>query len=337
MTLEDPRYHQLMNWLVADVGCRIDSIEPASSDASFRRYFRIKIGSKTQIVMDAPPPQENVKPFMAILSLLKSAGLNTPELLAADPEHGFLLLSDLGTTPYLSALRSDTVGSLYRDALESLIQIQSSQPLTEAPLPRYDEPLLVREVNLFKEWYLEGLLGIRMNTDEGHLFEKTRSLLIASAQEQPHVFVHRDFHSRNLMVTANANPGILDFQDAVIGPITYDLVSLVRDCYIEWPEEMVTGFRESHRQRLLDVGLINPTDAVKFERWFDLMGLQRHLKAIGIFSRLKLRDAKPSYLADIPRTYRYVLSVCEKYSELQPFANFLKSKASPKGLEGMTS
>lgn len=333
MTSEDTRYLQLMHWLEADVGCRIETIEPASTDASFRRYFRIRNGSMTQILMDAPPPQENVKPFMAVLSLLKAAGVNTPELLAADPEQGFLLLSDLGNRPYLSQLSADTVDSLYEDALKSLMVIQSSAPLRKAPLPAYDADMLIREVNLFTEWYLERLLGIRIDPDTSLLLENSRSLLVASALEQPQVFVHRDFHSRNLMVTSAQNPGILDFQDAVIGPMTYDLVSLLRDCYIEWPDATIDAFRNRHCQRLFERGLLDAQGADTFERWFDLMGLQRHLKAIGIFARLKLRDGKGGYLADIPRTFGYVLKVCAKYPALQPLGEFLKAKADPQTLK----
>lgn len=319
------RLTQLKAWLREQTGQNFD-LAPASSDASFRRYFRIELEEGSRIIMDAPPAQEDCRPFIHVAELLRGAGLNAPEVIAQDLEAGFLLLGDLGNTTYLEVLNPESAERLYADALNALIGIQAGVDTTTAELPAYDETLLQTELNLFKDWYLEKHCGVTLKAEQQTVWQQTCETLIASALEQPTVCVHRDYHSRNLMkVNDGHNPGILDFQDAVIGPVTYDLVSLLKDCYISWPraqvEEWVAGFYEQTTHS----GIVN-ADKVsegQFLKWFDLMGVQRHLKAIGIFARLLHRDNKEGYIQDIPRTLAYVLDVCERSPELNDFHQLL--------------
>lgn len=330
--MQDPdfRYRQLLDWLRHDLGCQPLDIAPASADASFRRYFRIRLEDGTRIVMDAPPPQENVRPFVAIAGLLREAGVQTPAVHAVDAERGFVLLGDFGDRDYLRALDDESAEALYGDALETLLALQRNVAVATAGLPAYDEALLRRELGLFREWLLERWLALALTPAEEALLADTLDLLVQSALEQPRVCVHRDYHSRNLMVTGTGNPGVLDFQDAVIGPLTYDLVSLLRDCYVVWPPARVQAWVDGYRDRLLAAGLLGAGEAGRFGRWFDLMGMQRHLKAAGIFVRLKLRDGKPGYLADIPRTLGYVAEVARAYPELTAFAGFLDQRVWPR-------
>jgi aminoglycoside/choline kinase family phosphotransferase len=322
----DARLQALSTWLRADLQRPVDAIRPASSDASFRRYFRAWIDGDTFILMDAPPPQEDVRPFIHISRLLRQVGIQAPQIHAQDVERGFLLLDDFGNTCYLDKLDADSADALYGDAMASLERLQGEVNVANCGLPPYDESLLRTEMNLFGDWFIRRLLGFEPVGAEAAVLEKTWTLLVRSALEQPRVCVHRDYHSRNLMVTERDNPGILDFQDAVIGPITYDLVSLLRDCYIAWPHSRVDAWVGDYHLRLVDQGLAEHGDADRFMRWFDLMGVQRHLKAIGIFSRLKLRDGKSGYLGDIPRTLSYVTSVCERYPDLADFLRFLQDR-----------
>lgn len=328
------RLSQINNWLQKDLGISEFDIQPASSDASFRRYFRVtsKSGNfdaygmgNSLIVMDAPPAQENVQPFIYVSKLLEDIGLNVPVVLEKNMEDGFLLLSDLGAVQYLSVLSESNVSKLYGDALDSLLRLQKSGPRQSDFFPLYDRAFFQRELNIFTEWYLEKHLGIRLSKEQQAVIENTHNVLIASALEQPIVLVHRDFHSRNLMLTENNNPGILDFQDAVIGPVTYDLVSLLKDCYIKWPADQVKSWCLSHKNRVENAGIIEPVSEQQFLRWFDLMGAQRHMKAIGIFARLDQRDDKPDYLNDIPRTLSYVYDVASRYVDLNPFKELLLS------------
>jgi aminoglycoside/choline kinase family phosphotransferase len=330
MTPSDTRYAALLAWLRDDLGQAVESLEPASGDASFRRYFRVRIGGTSHIAMDAPPPRENVRPFVAVAGLLRECGVETPAIHAADPERGFLLLSDFGTRHYSDCLSADSADRLYGDALATLFRLQTGVGIDAAGLPPYDDALLRRELEIFREWFLGGLLQLKPEPSEAALLDRVWPVLIASALEQPRVFVHRDFHSRNLMVLDEAVPGVLDFQDAVIGPVTYDLVSLLRDCYVAWPPARVEGWMAGHRDRLRQVGLIDEEQALRFRRWFDLMGMQRHLKAIGIFARLKLRDGKTGYLKDIPRTFGYVRAVSEGYPEFEGFLDFLENRVAPR-------
>jgi len=290
------------------------TLEPASSDASFRRYWRVRHGDGTLILMDAPPGQEDCGRYVDLARRFSAVGLHTPEIHAEDLAEGFLALSDLGDRVYLGELNSESADRLYGDALGALAAIQACGP-TEG-LPAYDEPFLRRELEIFREWFLGAHLGVALTPPEQRDWDSTCDCLIANALEQPRVCVHRDYHSRNLML-ASPNPGILDFQDAVVGPVTYDLVSLLRDCYIEWDPERVTTWALGYLQLAVQSGVLPEVEPERFMRWFDLMGVQRHLKACGIFARLNHRDGKPSYLEDIPRTLGYVREVSTRYPELE--------------------
>ncbi|MDA1107254.1 MAG: phosphotransferase [Proteobacteria bacterium] len=325
------RLDELTRWLRAERGLEHFTLTPASSDASFRRYFRVHHDGETRIVMDAPPAHEDCRPFVAIARAFLAYGLHVPEVLEQNLERGFLLLGDLGTRCYLDALNEDTVERLYGDALDALWRLQSRcDGVTALPLPPYDDALLMREMVLFRDWFLERHLEWIPDTELCAVFERTCESLAHSALEQPQVCVHRDFHSRNLMVTATNNPGILDFQDAVHGPITYDLVSLLRDCYIAWPRARVEEWVLRYRTRLVHGGLLGGIDEPRFLRWFDWMGMQRHLKAIGIFARLNIRDGKPGYLKDIPRTLGYVMEVSARYPELGAMHALLRDHVLPR-------
>ncbi|MDS4029731.1 MAG: phosphotransferase [Candidatus Contendobacter sp.] len=320
------REQLLRGWLNDVLPARLERIAPASSDASFRRYFRVWCAGQTHIVMDAPPDKEDCRPFVAIAQALRGLGLNAPEVLAGDLDQGLLLLTDLGFRQYLAELDERSVPGLYGDALEALARLQAGGDPGSPLLPPYDSALLHREMELFREWFLGKLLGLRLRDEEHHVLDHTFALLADNALEQPRVWVHRDYHSRNLMVTDPDNPGVLDFQDAVVGAVTYDLVSLLRDCYIAWPREQVESWALDHRARLRALGMSGLDDADQFLRGFDLMGVQRHLKAIGIFARLNLRDGKPGYLRDIPRTLGYVLEVADRYPELTGLRDLLRAR-----------
>lgn len=289
---------------------------PASSDASFRSYYRVTTSSEPVILMDAPPEREDSRPFVDVAERLLECGVNAPRVLESDLDEGFLLLSDLGDDCYLACLDDETADTLYQDAIAALVAIQRHG--RTAGLPDYDEALLRREMALFPDWLLERHLGLDTAPVRAEM-EAAMDALVAAALEQPRVFVHRDYHSRNLMRTARDNPGILDFQDAVTGPITYDLVSLLRDCYIAWPDARVDAWINRYREQATAAGL-DVGDTGTFRRWFDLMGVQRHLKAAGIFARLYHRDGKPGYLADIPRTWNHIAALLDRHDELRPLA-----------------
>ncbi len=322
----DNRINEIIDWLTNTLSLTIIQFDIASSDASFRRYFRVTHSQGQHIVMDAPPEKEDLEPFIRIATLFKEVGLNVPRIYHQNLGQGFLLLEDFGSDCFLGQINNDNVTELYFSAFESLLQLQSSSSLLNKSFPWYDETLLSRELTIFYQWFLQEHLGLSISQ---HLQESVDQVLISAALEQPQVCVHRDFHSRNLMFLTENSPGIIDFQDAVIGPITYDLVSLLRDCYISWPNEKVLDWMTHYYQQITKQGLIN-TDLATFTRWFDLMGLQRHLKAIGIFSRLNLRDNKSDYLADIPRALHYVTDVCSKYPELKEFNYFLLDTILPR-------
>ncbi|MFA7095693.1 MAG: phosphotransferase [Gammaproteobacteria bacterium] len=324
------RLEQLTCWVGDRLGRRDFEIAPASADASFRRYFRVRHGGDSLIVMDAPPAREDCRPYIAVARALFDLGLNVPEVLEADLEQGFLLLSDLGSRMYLSELNEETAERLYGDALGALLTLQACGPADETALPPYDRALLRREMELFREWYLGKHLGIALDAQANSLLDRAFEVLENSALEQPRVCVHRDYHSRNLMVTTRNNPGILDFQDAVVGPVTYDLVSLLRDCYIAWPRAQVEEWALGYRDLAIQSGVLREEHEAPFLRWFDLMGVQRHLKATGIFARLNYRDHKPNYLPDIPRTMGYVLDVSGRYPELQELHGFLMRVVEPR-------
>lgn len=321
------REQLLLEWLKKVLPTPPVKMAPASSDASFRRYFRVWYDRQTQVVMDAPPDKEDCQPFITIAQSLRQLGLNAPEVLAEDLAQGFLLLSDLGSRQYLSELNPRNAAVLYGDALEALAQLQTGGDPGSALLPPYHSALLQTEMELFREWFLQKLLGLELRADEQQILDQTFALLEANALAQPQVWVHRDYHSRNLMVTDPDNPGVLDFQDAVVGAVTYDLVSLLRDCYIAWPRVQVERWALDYRARLRALGMAGLDDAEQFLRWFDLMGVQRHLKAAGIFARLNLRDGKAGYLQDIPRTLGYILEVATRYPELAGLQDLLQSRA----------
>jgi len=304
------RKAELKQWLDG-LGYQNYTLEIASEDASFRRYFRLQQGDNSWIVMDAPPEKEPCDAFVNIAKKLTAIRLNAPEIIHQNHDLGFLVLTDFGDESFLQALTPENANSLYGDAKSAILQMQTR--INADDLPVYDEALLRQEMDLFKEWFLEKLLKIELTPNQLGLWQMTVDTLVKSALEQPQVFVHRDFHSRNLMnvgsvtsgETSGRNPGILDFQDAVKGPVTYDLVSLLRDCYIDWPEPQVDQWAlDFYDFAVLDH--LEGVSASQFMRWFNLMGVQRHLKAIGIFSRLKLRDGKDQFVGDIPRIINYL-------------------------------
>lgn len=301
------------------------SIEPASADASFRRYFRVTLpDGNTRIVMDAPPEHEDCRPFLKVGALLRSAGVNAPEIFAEDLTQGFLLLSDLGNSTYLSALDETTAPKLYREANAALVDIQRAS--CSDSLPNYDRALLERELNLFPDWYITKHLGIPLDTSQENALRAVFEKLLANNLAQPSVFVHRDYHSRNLMVLDGDypnTPGILDFQDAVYGPITYDLASLYRDAYINWPEAQELDFVIRYWEMARKAGLPVHADFDVFYRDYEWMGAQRQLKVLGIFARLYHRDGKDGYLKDMPRVMDYLRRTCQRYIDLKPLARLL--------------
>jgi N-acetylmuramate 1-kinase len=326
----DSRLANLTQWVIEDLGFDGAGIAPASADASFRRYFRVTLGEDSYIVMDAPPEKEDSAPFLKVARILGSMDLNVPVVLARDMERGFLLLTDLGSRQYLDALPEDGAADrLYADALEALRTMQTTDAGGARDLPRYDRALLTRETELLPEWFLQRHLGLRISAAERTMLDHLFGSLVSSALEQPATFVHRDYHSRNLLVTPRNNPGILDFQDAVWGPVTYDLASLLKDCYIAWPPARVREWALDHREKLLAAGFALRADPEQFMRWFDLMGLQRHIKVLGIFARLFYRDGKPQYLRDLPRVLDYARGTAARYAETQPFADFILKRIDP--------
>ncbi|MCP1473061.1 aminoglycoside/choline kinase family phosphotransferase [Pseudomonas sp. EB276 TE3739] len=289
------------------------TLTAASSDASFRRYFRWEGGGRSFVVMDAPPPQENCKPFVDIAFLLAKSGINVPKIYAEDLERGFLLLNDLGNKTYLDVIDGENADALFHDALQALLAFQQL-PMV-APLPSYDVALLRRELELFPEWYVKRELGVEFDAAQQQQWQHISELLIDSALAQSKVLVHRDYMPRNLMLS-EPNPGVLDFQDAVYGPVTYDVTCLFKDAFLSWPEERVRGWLESYWQQASALDIPVQADFEDFLRASDLMGVQRHLKVIGIFARICHRDGKPRYLADVPRFFSYIEAVIARRPEL---------------------
>ncbi|HQR24988.1 MAG TPA: phosphotransferase [Steroidobacteraceae bacterium] len=327
---DDPRLALLRHWLEHGLGWKDAELAPASADASFRRYFRITRPGGTCIAMDAPPDKENVEPYLAVAAMLADIGVHAPRVLDRNAADGFLLLTDLGSVTYLMELEDQTRSdALYLDAVAALVRMQARGGVHAGRLPPYDEKLLRFEMSLFTDWLLGRHLGIALDAAESRHLAAAFDRLVANALEQPRVFVHRDYHSRNLMVCAGANPGILDFQDAVHGPLTYDLVSLLRDCYIAWPQDRVVAWALEYRRQATAAGLACGTDQQQFLRWFDLMGVQRHLKASGIFARLWHRDGKPGYLPDVPRTLEYVGQACARHPDLAPLGQLVRERVLP--------
>lgn len=318
------RISLIQHWLKEDLGMDPSTLEPASSDASFRRYFRAKDGSTTWIVMDAPPTHENIRPFIDIAHVLESHAVHVPHIQASCPDRGLMLLEDLGNIPYLDRLNASTADALYTDAMDTLLHIQACS--TDG-LPHYDEALLQREMGLFDQWFLERHLGLTLTESDRAMLARTYDQLVRSALNQQHVFVHRDYHSRNLMITERQSPGVIDFQDAVAGPITYDLASLLRDSYIEWPEERVMQWTHMFHHQLMEAGTCQ-LDWKAFLKDFNLMSAQRHLKVAGIFARLNHRDGKSGYLKDIPLTLRNLRRSLRPYPEFEPFLLWLSNRVS---------
>lgn len=307
----DLRLQQLREWIQAIKPHA--TIEPASVDASFRRYFRVKDGVYSWIAMDAPPEKESLTPFIDVTERLLKASVHVPEVFQCSTEQGFLLLTDLGRTPYLAKLCSESANSLYQDAFKALLNLQEAD--TQG-LPVYDSDFLLQEMELMPEWFLSKHLDIQLTSLEQESLESAYQMLADAIRQQPQVFVHRDYHSRNLMITEVNNPGVIDYQDALLGPVCYDLVSLLRDCYICWPNECVEAWCNQFRVMLIERGTIPETNAQTFQRWVDWTGLQRHIKVLGIFARLHHRDGKAHYLEDLPLTLSYVLSIAKKYPEM---------------------
>lgn len=316
------RTQALQHWLT-QVLDQPFTLTTASADASFRRYFRVHLPDRTAIAMDAPPPQEDCAPFVRIAALLLDAGLHVPKVLAQDLTQGFLLLSDLGDHTYLSQLHADNAKALYGDACQALIKMQLATQATA--LPPYDRDLLMRELQLFPQWYVQTHLGQTLTPAQQQVLDTSFACLIDNILQQPQVTVHRDYHARNLMVTPTDNPGILDFQDAVIGAITYDLVSLFKDAYIRWEEDVMMDWVVRYWQAAKQAGLPVSSDFGQFYRDFEWMGVQRHLKVLGIFARLYHRDGKQGYLKDMPLVLDYLLAACERYTELRPLYKLLRS------------
>jgi len=329
----DDRHSALDAWLKNVLQHSEFKLTTASADASFRRYFRVHLADKTLIAMDAPPPHENCEPFVRIARLFADAGMHVPEVIAQDLAQGFLLLSDLGDVTYLSQLNDATAPALYHDANSALIRLQvASKP---GVLPDYDEALLTREMQLLPDWYIAKHLNVTLDDRQQEVLQKTFALLNRNILSQGQVYVHRDYHSRNLMVCED-NPGVLDFQDAVFGAITYDLVSLLRDAYISWDEEMIIDWLVRYWQAAKKQNLPVPEDFSEFYRDFEYMGAQRHIKVLGIFARLYHRDGKQGYLKDMPLVMHYLRRVCERYIELKPLLRLLDTLENKQAQVGYT-
>jgi aminoglycoside/choline kinase family phosphotransferase len=294
--------------------------KPAAADADFRRYWRVSSHGTTFILMDARTDKIDVRPWLDVDRRLRDANLHAPEVFDENVDRGLVLMSDLGSRLYLWELAIDTVDALYDDAMKALATMQTRADV--AGLPSYDDARLRAELELMPTWFLQRHLDVQAGCRGWDLIEDAFTHLIGSALEQPQAFVHRDYHSRNLLIVPGANPGMVDFQDAVVGPITYDLVSLLRDCYIEWPSDQVYAWANAHRDRLVDRGVLKFGE-LRWRRWFDWMGVQRHLKVLGIFCRLWYRDGKNGYLKDLPLVLKYTIEVCARYKELQPFSEWL--------------
>jgi N-acetylmuramate 1-kinase len=333
---QDPRLQQLRNWLDKEI--EYEQIHALEQDASFRRYFRVTSGKKSYIVMDAPPEKEPCLPFAAIADALENIGVNVPLIYGANLEKGFLLLTDFGNSLYLDNLNPDSADKLYGRAMQELLKIQKLKTVNNYKIPKFDRKEINIELENFRHWYLGEFCGFKLNDDEHKTLDNLFAQLTKSAITQTQVFTHRDYHSRNLMIAnqkqaiennyKNIEIGILDFQDAVWGPVTYDLVSMIRDCYIVWPDEKVAEWLAHFHQQLIENGTID-VDLETSTRWFDLMGMQRHLKAIFIFARKYLRDKDKRYLDDIPRGLHYVQNICQKYPELNDFYKLLCAREIP--------
>lgn len=326
----DPRLQSLERWIAGLPGPPVERITPASADASFRRYFRVHRAGGTQIAMDAPPERESLDAWLRVARILAATGVHVPAVLAVDAEQGFVLIGDLGRQHYLEALAGGADPEpLYADAIDALVRMQSGGAASAAELPPYDRELLMRELALFPEWFVARHLGLSPDAAESRAMAAAFDWLCDQALAQPEVLVHRDYHSRNLLIRPEGNPGIVDFQDAVRGPVSYDLVSLLKDCYIVWPRKRLLAWLDLYRAKAADAGLDAGVDRNEFLQWFDRMGLQRHLKVLGIFARLWHRDGKPGYLGDLPRVLEYTLEASAAEPALAEFDAFLRKRVVP--------
>ena len=318
------RQNELTNWLTMIFGEKPFTLTPLAGDASFRHYFRLSCEGLTHVVMDAPPDKEAINPFISIGAALTAAGVHTPAIQAINHTQGFILLEDFGDLLLLNALSRDNSDKLYTAAMTTLLHIQQC-PTDRPKRPDFNKAFMLKELSLFREWFLQAYLTLQLSTSEALLLEKTFDWLTSEIATQPQVFIHRDYHSRNLMILGN-NPydlGVIDFQDAMRGPFTYDVVSLLKDCYIQWPREHVLRWLDYFYHEL---PMSHGYSLNEFTRAFDLCGLQRHLKVLGIFCRLHLRDHKAAYLRDLPLTFNYVTACTESYGELQPFYHFMQNR-----------
>jgi hypothetical protein len=322
MNLHDDRAAARLAWARVATNEPALALVPASADASFRSYWRGHTSTGPVIVMDSPPDLEDPRPWLEIGQRLSTAGLHVPAVIATDTDAGLLLIEDLGNRTYLPELNTDTVDTLYGDALDALLRMQ--RYVDPTGLPAFDRAWQTMEMELMPTWFLTRHLGVELGCDGWDELELAFTVVLANIAAQPRGFMHRDFHSRNLLVCPGRNPGIIDFQGAMTGPVTYDLASLLRDGYIAWDDERVAGWVESHRLRLLHAHVIgDDVDTDTFMRWFDFAGLQRHIKVLGIFCRLMYRDGKAAYLADLPLVLNYVMKVARRHHELEGFAAFL--------------
>ena len=329
----DSRQKNLYQWaslyLQQHTPHQAQSISMVSGDASFRRYFRIHHAQGTYIAVDAPPQTENSRAFVAIAQTLFQQGVSVPEVIAYDFEQGFMLLSDLGDTLLRPCLTEQTVDGLYQQAMREILVMQQSPSPENYPIPPYDQTRLLFEMSLFKDWFVAQYLALSLTPEEIKVIDDTCQQVATAIAEQPTVFVHRDYHSRNLMLLPNGKLGVIDFQDALMGAITYDLVSLLRDAYVEWPNQQVVAWVEDFRQLLVAQGRLTTVSQPQFLTWFDWMGAQRHLKVLGIFARLSIRDGKHGYLNDIPLVFKYLLNEIKDYPEFNALNQLLISKILP--------
>ncbi|MEX1826139.1 aminoglycoside phosphotransferase family protein [Luteibacter sp. CQ10] len=336
MTAFDDRSAARLAWARQATALPSLTLEPASADASFRSYWRGYVEGQPVIVMDSPPAKENPEPWVAIGRRLAEAGLHVPKVMVADLAQGFLLIEDLGTRTYLPELDDATVDALYGDALDALLRMQKH--VDTGGLPAFDRAWQTMEMDIMPEWFLRRHLGVGVTCGGWDALEIAFTHIMKAIAEQPRAFMHRDYHSRNLLVTAERSPGIIDFQGAMSGPITYDLASLLRDAYVVWDNERVEGWVEAYRLRLLDARLLDETvDTDRFRRWFDLTGLQRHIKILGLFCRLCYRDGKPGYLDDLPRVLRYVVDTARRHADIAPLADFIEAQIGDRDIRVATA
>lgn len=322
------RKTELMHWLSVDCQLSSFTLQAMPGDASFRRYFRVYLSSRSFVAMDAPPQRENCRLFIAIAQALRQHGLHTPEIIAAKIEQGFLLMTDFGDQTYLKALSAENADLLYQRALTALVRLQNCRQVSGHPVPSFTCDFMLKEWDWHKEWFLNKLLNLSHAALEKDL-DQCYHLLVEAAASQPQVFMHRDYHSANLMVLPQNEVGILDFQDAFIGPVTYDLVSLLRDCYIDWPQAKVESWVFHYLQQLQKTGELGDVNADIFLRWFDWMGMQRHLKALLTFARKHVRDHQSHYLRFIPRTLNYLVNTSQRYPELTILHDYLRVTVQP--------